>query len=292
MTALQLVSVPFDVRYCPEALACDGKRAFKAAFAEVCPVPPAVRGMVPEICATGRLRELKVVSVLFDVAVMFAALPEIFPDTWLPGRLKELKVVSVLFVVAVIFAAVPEVLLASVAEEASISWPLEFVPTIVLETGTEAPFTFTTVVAVAPGPDPVTSPVKEVTASAVIAFNCAWIAEVTPETYPSSVAVVTEVVGSPLTSVTMATESAKGRFPAAAIIMAFSFVPLWNFSLFESPLSTRMSPAEDPAALFGAILSEFFTLKDPADIPSLSGYPSHEKTLYFIFTAVPVLVVV
>lgn len=43
----QLVLVPSVVKYLPELLVCDGKKAFNAAFAVVCPVPPLAIGSVP-----------------------------------------------------------------------------------------------------------------------------------------------------------------------------------------------------------------------------------------------------
>ena len=39
--------VPSVVKYLPELVACDGKRAFAAAVAVVCPVPPFATGRVP-----------------------------------------------------------------------------------------------------------------------------------------------------------------------------------------------------------------------------------------------------
>ena len=79
-----------------------------------CKVPEAcvVKDTVPESWEVDKLKLERVVKVLFEVAVIFAAFPEILPDTCEPESESEERVVNVELLVAVILAAVPEVLAA------------------------------------------------------------------------------------------------------------------------------------------------------------------------------------
>lgn len=55
LTVAHDVSVPLVVRYLPELEAWEGKRAFNAAFAVVCPVPPLAIASVPANVSTPEL---------------------------------------------------------------------------------------------------------------------------------------------------------------------------------------------------------------------------------------------